>query len=63
MTNYLNILEFLDIIETCYIPKYNPNTNVLTTESLLLIRVNEILNSVSEGVALLFGNMTIANEM
>jgi gag-polypeptide of LTR copia-type len=68
MVNYLNILEVWDIVEKGYIAKYNSTTNVLTTESLLDKMandnaVNAILNSVSEGVALLFGNMTTAQEM
>jgi hypothetical protein len=46
---------------TGYVSKYNPDTNMLTIESLIIKNdniVNTILNSISEGVALLFGNMT-----
>jgi hypothetical protein len=68
MINYLNILEIWEIVEKYYVPKYNPDTNILTTESLIIKRkndniVNAILNSVSEGIAFLFGNMTNTNEM
>jgi gag-polypeptide of LTR copia-type len=68
MINYLNILEIWDIVDKEYIANYNPTSNVLTTESLLDKRandnaVNAILNSVSESVALLFGNITIPHEM
>jgi hypothetical protein len=68
MVNYLNILEVWNIVDKGYIAKYNPTSNVLTSESLLDKRANDntintILNSVSESVALLFGNMTTAHEM
>jgi hypothetical protein len=68
MINYLNILDVWDIVDKGYIAKYNFTSNVLTTEPLLDKRandnaVNAILNSVSEGVALLFGNMITAHEM
>jgi hypothetical protein len=68
MVNYLNILEVWDIVDKGYIAKYNPISNVLTTESLLDKRANDnainaILNSVSEGVVLLFDNIITAHEM
>jgi hypothetical protein len=68
MINYLNILEIWDVVEKYYIPKYNPDTNILTTESLIVKRENNntissILNSVSESVALLFAIMINANEI
>jgi hypothetical protein len=64
MVNYLNILEVWDVVEKYYILKYNSDTNILTTKSLLVKTnndnvVNIILNSVGKGVALLFGNMII----
>jgi hypothetical protein len=67
MVNYLNILKVWEVVEKGYIPKYNPTTSILTTESLLDKRANDnvinvILNSISEGVALLFSNMNIAHE-
>jgi hypothetical protein len=66
MINYLNILNVWDVVEKEYIPKYNPGTNILTTESLLVKKYNVvyvILNSISEGVALLLGNMNTENKI
>jgi hypothetical protein len=65
MTNYLNILKVWDVVEKGYIPKYNLDTNTLTTESVLIKRendndINVILNSISETVVLLFDNVTTA---
>jgi hypothetical protein len=64
----LNLLKKWDVVEKYYVPKYNPNTNILTTESLILKRkndnvVNVILNSVSEGITILFDNVINANEI
>jgi hypothetical protein len=39
MINYLNILNVWDVVEKEYIPKYNPGTNILTTESLLVKKI------------------------
>jgi hypothetical protein len=36
MVNYLNILEIWDVVEKCYVLKYNLNTNILTIESLII---------------------------
>jgi hypothetical protein len=36
MVNYLNILEIWDVVEKYYVLKYNPNTNILTIESLII---------------------------
>jgi Zn-dependent oligopeptidase len=68
MVNYLNILEVWDIVDKRYMAKYNPISNVLTTESLLDKwandnAINAILNSVSKGVVLLFDNIFTAHEM
>jgi hypothetical protein len=66
--NYLNILDVWSIIEYGYEPKYNTTTYNLTIESqidkgLNDCAVNVILNSVSEPIALVFGNMTSARGM
>jgi hypothetical protein len=67
MINYLNILKIWEVIEKVYEPKYNPDINILTTKSLMKKEndnvVNAILNSLSEGVALLFDNMTNTNKI
>ena len=68
MINYLNILDVWDVVESGYSPKYNETTNKLTTESVMTKRdndnaVNAILNSVSEPIALIFGDMTCAKDM
>jgi hypothetical protein len=58
----------LGVVEKDYVSKYNPDTNILPTESLIMKRknnnaVNIILNSVSEGLVLLFSNKANANEI
>jgi hypothetical protein len=63
----LNVLEVSDVIEKGYIQKYNEDTNILIHELSLIKRENDnviniILNSVSEGVSLLFDNMITTNE-
>ena len=68
MINYFNILEVWDIVEKGYEPKYDKTTNQLTIESKLeeeenLYVENAILSSVSESVAIMFGNMTNAHDM
>jgi gag-polypeptide of LTR copia-type len=68
MINYLNILDVWSIIEHEYEPKFNTTTHSLTTESqidksLNDCAVNTILNSISEPIALVFGNMTSARDM
>jgi hypothetical protein len=67
MINYLNILKIWEVVEKVYEPKYNPDINILTTKSLMKKEndnvVNAILNSLSEGVALLFDNMTNTNKI
>jgi DNA-binding IscR family transcriptional regulator len=68
MINYLNILDVWSIVEHEYEPKYNTTIHSLTTESqkdkcLNDCVVNAILNSVSETIALVFGNMTSARDM
>jgi gag-polypeptide of LTR copia-type len=68
MINYLNILDVWYIIEHGYESKYNITTHSLTTETqidkgLNDCAVNAIFNSVSELIALVFGNMTSARDM
>jgi gag-polypeptide of LTR copia-type len=68
MINYLNIFDVWSIIEHRYEPKYNITAHSLTNESqidkvLNDCAVNAILNSVSEPIALIFGNMTSAKDM
>jgi hypothetical protein len=68
MINYLNILDVWSIVEYGYEPKYNTTTHSLTIESqidkgLNDYAVNVILNSVSEPIDLVFGNMTSARDM
>jgi hypothetical protein len=63
-----NILDIWSIVEHDYEPKYNPTTYCLTTESQIEkwhvdYVVNVILNSVSELITLVFGNMTCARDM
>jgi gag-polypeptide of LTR copia-type len=66
--NYLNILDVWSIVEHGYEPKFNTTTYSLTTESqidkgLNDCAVNAILNSVSEPITLVFGNMTSARDI
>jgi gag-polypeptide of LTR copia-type len=68
MINYLNILDVWYIVEHGYESKYNITTHSLTTEiqidkGLNDCEVNAIFNSVSEIIALVFGNMTSARDM
>jgi hypothetical protein len=68
MINYFNILDVWFIIEHGYEPKYNITIHSLTTESqidkgLNDCAVNAILNSISEPIALVFGNMTSVRDM
>jgi hypothetical protein len=68
MINYINILDVWSIVEHEYEPKYNTITHSLTIESqidkgLNDCAVNDILNSVSEPIAQIFGNMTSAKDM
>jgi hypothetical protein len=68
MINYLNILDVWSIVEYGYEPKFNPTTLCLITESQIEkghndCAINIILNSVSEPIALVFGNMTSARNM
>jgi gag-polypeptide of LTR copia-type len=68
MIKYINILDVWSIVEHGYEPKYNTTTHSLTTESqidkgLNDYAVNVILNSVSEPITLVFGNMTNARDM
>jgi hypothetical protein len=66
--NYLNILDFWDIVQHGYIPHYDPSNLILTQKVKELksqndYAVNVILNSVSEKIAILFGTIEIASEM
>jgi hypothetical protein len=36
MMIYLNILEIPDVVEIDHVPKFNPDTNILTTNSLIV---------------------------
>jgi hypothetical protein len=68
MINYLNILDVWSIVEHGYEPKYNTTIHSLTTKSqidksLNDCAVNAILNSVSEPITLVFGNMTSARDI
>jgi hypothetical protein len=68
MINYINILDVWSIVEHEYEPKYNTTTHSLITVSqidkiLNDCAVNAILNSVSEPIALIFGNMTSARDI
>jgi gag-polypeptide of LTR copia-type len=68
MINYLNFFYVWSIVEHGYEPKYNITTHSLTTEyqidkGLNDCAVNVILNSVSEPITLIFGNMTSARDM
>jgi hypothetical protein len=68
MINYLNIFYVWFIVEHGYEPKFNTTTHSLTIESqidkdLNDCAVNVILNSVSEQIALVFGNMTSVRDM
>jgi gag-polypeptide of LTR copia-type len=68
MINYMNILDIWDIVVNGYVPQLDETTKVLTKESKLAKRDNDntvsvILNSVSESVSVLYGNMTTTNEM
>lgn len=69
MINYPSFLEVWDIVEKCYIPKYEDDaTKKLTIDSKLERKendsaVNAILTSVYESIIILFGNSTNAHEM
>jgi hypothetical protein len=68
MINYLNILDVWSIVEHGYEPKYNTTIHSLTIKSqidksLNDCAVNAILNSVSEPITLVFGNMTSARDI
>jgi gag-polypeptide of LTR copia-type len=68
MINYLNILDVWSIVEYGYEPKYNTTIHSLTTESQIDKGINDcavnvILNSISEPIALVFGNMTSVRDM
>jgi gag-polypeptide of LTR copia-type len=68
MINYLNILDVWYIVEYGYEPKFNSTTHSLTTESqidkgLNNYAVNDIRNSISEPIALVFDNMISARDM
>jgi hypothetical protein len=68
MVNYLNILDFWDVVQHGYIPHYDSN-NLTLTQNVKELKyqnnyvVNVILNSVSEIIAILFGTIKIASEM
>jgi hypothetical protein len=68
MVNYLNILDFWDVVQHGYISHYDPSNLILTQKTKELksqndYAVNIILNSVSENIAILFGTTEIASEM
>jgi hypothetical protein len=68
MVNYLNILDFWDVIKYSYIPQYDSNNLTLTQKAKELksqndFAINVILNSVSERIVILFGTIKIASEM
>jgi hypothetical protein len=68
MVNYLNILDFWDVVQHGYILHYDYN-NLTLTQNVKELKyqnnyvVNVILNSVSEIIAILFGTIKIASEM
>jgi hypothetical protein len=66
--NYLNILNFWDVVQYSYVPHYDPSNLILTQKAKELKSqndyiVNIILNLVSEGISILFGNTEIASEI
>jgi gag-polypeptide of LTR copia-type len=68
MINYLNIIDVWSIVEHGYEPKFNTSTHCLTIKSqidkyLNDCAVNIILNSISEPITLVFGNMTSVRDM
>jgi gag-polypeptide of LTR copia-type len=68
MVNYLNILDFWDIVQHDYVPHYDPSNLTLTQKTKELKSqndyvINVILNSVSERISILFGTTEIASEM
>jgi hypothetical protein len=68
MVNYLNILDFWDIIQYDYVPHYDPS-NLTLTQKIKELKsqndyvVNIILNSVRERITILFDTIKIASEM
>jgi hypothetical protein len=68
MVNYLNILDLWDVVRHGYVPHYD-SSNLTLTQKIKELKyqndyaVNIILNSVSERIALLFGNIKFSSEM
>jgi hypothetical protein len=68
MVNYLNILDFWDVVQHGYIPHYDHSKLTFTQKVKELksqndYAVNVILNSVSERMTILFDTIEIASEM
>jgi hypothetical protein len=68
MINYINILDFWNVIQHDFIPHYDPRNFTMTLKVKELKSqndhaVNVILNSVSEKIAILFDTTEITNEM
>jgi hypothetical protein len=66
MVNYLNILDFWDVVQHGYV--LQPSNLTLTQKVNELksqndYAINVILNSVSERIAILFGTTEIASEI
>jgi hypothetical protein len=66
MVNYLNILDFWDVVQYSYV--LQPSNLTLTQKVNELksqndYAINVILNSVSERIAILFGTTEIASEI
>jgi hypothetical protein len=68
MVNYLDILDFWNVVQHGYIPHYDPNNLTLTQKFKELKSqndyvVNVILNSISERIIILFGTIEIDSEI
>jgi hypothetical protein len=66
--NYLNILDFLDVIQHGYISYCDPSNLKVTLKAKKLKSqndyvVNAILNSISEKITILFSTTEIVSEM
>ena len=68
MTNYMKLIEVWEAVENGFTPTYNKDTKIITTESKLAKKVddlamNAIMDVVHESIWIVFSNAKNAKEM